>query len=102
MAINQKKYYLIEDEYNYLLDEFNKLDKRWRELWEDKKKSVEQTSETWHDNPAFDEVEMQQRILSKKIQDLNFIINNSQILTFQILRSREIDKVVIWKKVLLY
>jgi hypothetical protein len=57
--------------------------------------ATEQTSETRHDNPAFDEVEMQQRMLSKKVLDFNELINNSRVMVFDVIRNSQSDRVSI-------
>lgn len=96
-----EEYIILEDEYEIYLSKKKELIKRESELWNEKNMAVEQTSETYHDNPAFDEVEMQQRMLSKQWQDLNKILNNAKVLTLDVINSLPNDKVRVWKKVLL-
>ena len=94
-----EKYIIIEDEYEILLKEKDKLKKRESQLAAEKHMATEQTSETRHDNPAFDEVEMQQRMLSKKVLDFSELIDNSKVLVFDVIKSSSADRVSIWKKI---
>ncbi len=90
---------VIEDEHPAHLAKLEEFKKEWRELWKEKFKACEQTSETWHDNPAFDAVEMKQNMLSNRMWELSKILNNVQILTFEVIRSNSNEFVSIWKKI---
>ena len=97
----EEKYIIIEDEHESFLKKRDEIKKRETELAWEKHMATEQTSETRHDNPAFDEVEMQQRMLSKKVLDFNELINNSRVMVFDVIRNSQSDRVSIWKKILI-
>jgi len=98
---NSSDIFLIEDEVHALKVKLDEIEDKWRSLGNEKRMAVEQTSETWHDNPAFDEVEMQQRMVSHQQWEISSILNRAKILTLSVLRSRTSNTVTIWKKIVL-
>ena len=88
--------YILQDEYEHLLQQKQNLEKQYKEESLRKRNACEQWAETWHDNADYEEAEYQQKILSSRINTISNIIRNTKILVKENL-SKEI--VQIWSEV---
>lgn len=94
-----EKFFIIEDEHNLHLLRKKELEEEYAECWRMKEEACSQSSETWHDNPAFDEAEMKQKMVTSRYKELMNFLNNSRILALSIIENNDKDKVVIWSTV---
>ena len=85
-----------------LPDEIKILKERAISLWEEYKKAwlrsgeaCNQSSETWHDNFEFDDANRAMQLASKKLWEIQKILNNAQVVS-QITNNKLVN---IWKKV---
>lgn len=92
-------FYVIDDELPLHNEKLVEIEKEIIEQWKEKKIAFSQW-ETFHDNPAWEQVEMEQKMSSWKLSKIKKIINNSRILTFDILKNSPEKLVSIWKKVI--
>jgi transcription elongation GreA/GreB family factor len=90
--------YVLQDEYDHLLEKKVALEKSYKEQSKRKREACEQWAETWHDNADYEDAEYQQNILSKRIHDLQTIINNSKIIAIQNLWENT-NTIRIWSRV---
>lgn len=92
--------YVIEDELPGHLEKLEKIQHDMREQGKEKTIAFDQW-ETFHDNPAWEQVEMEQKMSSVQLQQINRIINESKKLTFAQLEMANPSIVSIGKKVAL-
>ena len=88
--------YVFPDEYEELLQKRKKIEddivEQGQVIWE----VTTQSSETWHDNPWFDEAQRVIDLLSKQYKDINEIIKNTKVVIKENLTSTTIK---LWSKV---
>lgn len=89
--------YILEDEYNHLLEQKKNLEKEFKIQSERKRNACQQWAETWHDNFDYEDAELQQNIINTRIKNLSSIINQTKILLQQNIINNW--KVQIWSKV---
>ncbi len=73
------KYLFLQKDLNLLEKEFNHLIKEHVKFSDDMKEATSQSSETWHDNPMFDDVIERSNLSAERILKLKEIIQNSKI-----------------------
>lgn len=95
--MNEERIIVIEDEYPKHLEKQEEYKKENKRLAKDKNEATFQTSETWHDNAAFDQILIDERVLDSKLADFNEFINKIQIISFNVIEKLNPDKVSIWK-----
>lgn len=95
--MNEERIIVIEDEYPKHLEKQEEYKTENKRLANDKNEATSQTSETWHDNAAFDQVLIDERVLDSKISDFNEFISKIQVMSFEIIQKTNPDKVSIWK-----
>jgi transcription elongation GreA/GreB family factor len=76
------------DQHRFLRRDFEALQQRiaryedqWREALGGIHDSTTQSSETWHDNPQFDEVQQRARMLKTERDKLSAVLGNSVLVT---------------------
>lgn len=95
--MNNRKY-ILEDEFPKHKEKLDKIKDEIRAQGKAKSIAFSQW-ETFHDNPAGEQVEMEQRMSSWMYRDIRSLIKESQKLTFEALKSNPDDIVAIWKLV---
>lgn len=78
------KYLFLQEDFSLLRKEYDYLVREHMKLGGDMKEATSQSSETWHDNPLFDDVILRSKLSIERISKLKDIIENSKIV--------EIDK----------
>jgi transcription elongation GreA/GreB family factor len=73
--------YVLQDEYNHLLAQKEKLEQEFKIQSQRKKESAEQSAETRHDNFDFEDAERQQNLINGRIRTVNQQINTAKIIT---------------------
>lgn len=86
--------YILQDEYEYLLQKKHVLEKAFHEQSKRKRESCEQWAETRHDNADYEDAERQQNMIGKRITDLQHTIASTKITLYNSLQNTE-KKVVI-------
>ncbi len=89
------KILLLPDEIKLLTEKATLLWEEYREAWKRAGEACQQSWETWHDNFEFDDANRVMQLASKKLWDVQKILNNTQVIT-QINNNNIIN---IWKKI---
>lgn len=93
------KHVLLKDEYSMLIAKKRALEDQYKEEWQRKATSCDQSSETWHDNFDFEDATRVQEMIASRIAQVNQILKSIEIIEIWWIVS---DSVVrIWKSVLL-
>lgn len=81
--------YILQDEYEHLLEQRRKLQQEYRIQSQRKRESCEQWAETRHDNADYEEAERQQNLISTRISSLQSVIDNTKIILYDTLQNTE-------------
>lgn len=92
--------HILEDELPLHIDRLKNIEDEIKQQWKEKELAFSQW-ETFHDNPAWEQVEMEQKMSSGKLAEIKSIINKARVITFDILKKSPEDIVSIGKKVTL-
>lgn len=68
-------YYFLEDDLERLKVKVAELEKTYKETLSGAHDSTTQSSETWHDNPAFDEVQQRSRMFHNEFRKMKAILD---------------------------
>jgi transcription elongation GreA/GreB family factor len=73
------KYLFLKEDLNCLYEKCNQLLEEHKEIGKSVGEATSQSSETWHDNAVFDIARDAGRMLEKRIQSLNNVLNNASV-----------------------
>lgn len=73
------KYRLFPDEYQVFLNEITQLEVAFKDAWKLVWEAMQQSSETWHDNAPMDVAKLSGELASRKLAEVQVILNQSQI-----------------------
>lgn len=89
------KILLLPDEIKLLTKKASSLWDEYKEAWKRAGEACTQSSETWHDNFEFDDANRSMQLASKKLWEVQKILNNAQVIS-QIVNNKIVN---IWKKI---
>jgi transcription elongation GreA/GreB family factor len=72
---------LLPDELKALTKKATSLWEEYREAWKRAGEACTQSSETWHDNFEFDDANRAMQLASKKLWEIQKILNNTQVVS---------------------
>jgi transcription elongation GreA/GreB family factor len=76
-----EKYRFLARDLNALKARIERYEEQWKEALSGIHDSTTQSSETWHDNPQFDEVQQRAKMLKTERDKLMTILHNSVLVT---------------------
>jgi transcription elongation GreA/GreB family factor len=88
---------VLQDEYEYLIEQKAVLEKAFKEQSTRKRESAEQWAETRHDNFDFEDAERQQQLINGRIALVNQQLQTAKIIS-QLFENTE-KKIYIWSRV---
>ncbi len=91
--------YILQDEYDNLIQQKKKLEMAYHEQSRRKRESCEQWAETRHDNADFEDAEYQQQLIASRISNLNSVMRSTKIFLAETLSNNE--HISIWSKITL-
>lgn len=93
------KVFILEDEHSFFVQKYEKLINSYKEQSLLKAEACNQSSETRHDNFAFEDAQRTQNMISTQISLLKDILQHSEIISLDKVLSSKSNNISIWKKV---